>query len=340
MFSGMKVYNEIVEGSLKLKDNTGKIKSFDRFLHDVKSIDETYNNQYLRAEYNFAIHSAQAAARWADVEADGDEYNLQYRTAGDDRVRDDHEILNNTTLPPSDSFWKLYYPPNGWNCRCTAVQVRKNKYPQSDPVAAMDAGNLATTKIGKDGTNKAAIFRFNPGQRKQVFPSTHPYRSSKCDNCDNARLNLSAKIPTPEKCQACKILQKEHEKSEAAKQRDKYLKEMKPLLNKTVEQQSDNGTVSVKFTKKGNKHLYNDTLGRAKTMDKDDLKNLDSLLRKAAFVKSAPLYKERKDSISKFYYYKDKDKELYFHVAESTVKLKNGRETIHRYLYAVTNYLK
>ena len=55
----------------------------------------------------------------------------------DDRVREDHAILHGTTLPPSDPFWSLYLPPNGWNCRCTAVQVRKGKYPQSDPALSM-----------------------------------------------------------------------------------------------------------------------------------------------------------------------------------------------------------
>ena len=53
-------------------------------------------------------------------------------------------ILHNTTLPPSDPFWEMYLPPNGWNCRCTAVQVRKGKYPQSDPAFAMLRGNNCT----------------------------------------------------------------------------------------------------------------------------------------------------------------------------------------------------
>jgi SPP1 gp7 family putative phage head morphogenesis protein len=340
MFSGLKVYNQLKEGGLKLRNEEGRIKSFDKFYQDVKAIDETYNRSYLQAEYNFAVHSAQAAARWADVEADGDEYNLQYRTAADDRVRDEHAILNQTTLPPSDSFWSFYYPPNGWNCRCIAVQVLKDKYPLSDPAQAMQNGYNATTKVGKDGSDKGSIFRFNPGKQNQVFPPSHPYRSSKCANCDNAKLQLSANIPQGEKCQACKILQKEHQKSQAAIQRDKYLKEMKPLLDKSVEKQTDSGNITIKFTKKGNKHLYHDALGRTKGMNKDDLKKLDAALRKATFVKSAPLYKERKDSITKFYYYKDKDKELYYNVAEKRKIEKDGRIDINRFLYAITNNIQ
>ncbi|MDD6471780.1 MAG: phage minor head protein, partial [Bacteroidales bacterium] len=60
---------------------------------------------------------------------DGNRYNLQYRTVRDSHVRPEHAALDGVTLPPSDPFWETYYPPNGWNCRCSAIQVRKTKYP-------------------------------------------------------------------------------------------------------------------------------------------------------------------------------------------------------------------
>lgn len=31
-----------------------------------------------------------------------------------------------------DPFGDEYFPPNGWNCRCTVVQVLKEKYPATD----------------------------------------------------------------------------------------------------------------------------------------------------------------------------------------------------------------
>ena len=95
--------------------------------------------------------------------------------ANDGLVRPEHAALHGVTLPPSDKFWNDYYPPNGWRCRCTAVQVRKGKYPESDSDAACDAGEKATTHIGKDGSNKAQIFRFNPGKQEKIFPPKHPY---------------------------------------------------------------------------------------------------------------------------------------------------------------------
>ena len=116
----------------------------------------------------FSVSSAQMAASWAEVSQDGDRYDLQYRTAGDDHVREEHRALNGVTLPPSNDFWRYYYPPNGWNCRCTAVQVRKGKYPTSDAGQAMEAGRRTTD------TPKKRIFRFNPGIDGQLFPPKHP----------------------------------------------------------------------------------------------------------------------------------------------------------------------
>lgn len=127
IFSGMKTFHELNEAFPSLLDSNGNRKTFEAFLNDVRKIDKTYNSNYLRAEYNFVQSSAEMAAKWERFSEDGDRYNLQYRTANDGKVRPEHAALNGVTLPPSDPFWEEYYPPNGWNCRCTVVQVRKSK---------------------------------------------------------------------------------------------------------------------------------------------------------------------------------------------------------------------
>ena len=109
------------------------------------------------------------AAKWKDFEKDGDEYLLQYRTAGDDKVRAEHAALHNTTLPINDPFWDEYLPPLDWGCRCTTVQVRRGKYPESNSADAIAAGERATD------TPKKKIFRFNPGKTGNLFPPKHPY---------------------------------------------------------------------------------------------------------------------------------------------------------------------
>ena len=160
IFSGIKTFHELNEAFPSLIDENGDRKPFEQFLNDVQKIDRTYNRNYLRAEYNFCHASATMAAKWEQFEEDEDRYNLQYRTANDDKVRPEHAALDRVTLPMSDSFWKTYYPPNGWNCRCTVVQVRKEKYEETNHDEAMTRGEKATGKDTK------GIFQFNPGIEK------------------------------------------------------------------------------------------------------------------------------------------------------------------------------
>lgn len=172
IFSGFKSYHSLSEVGLSLVDKNGGIKPFVEFHKDVAKIDEKYNRNWLEAEYNHAVTSSQMASKWRDFEADGDRYDLQYRTAGDDRVREEHALLHNITLPPSDPFWKQFLPPNGWNCRCTVVQVRRGKYPTSDSARSVAIGEQITDEP------KKRIFRFNPGTELKIFPDRHPYNKA------------------------------------------------------------------------------------------------------------------------------------------------------------------
>lgn len=200
MFSGMKTFHELNEAFPSLLDEDGNRKPFEQFLKDVQTIDQTYNRNYLSAEYNFAQASAEMAAKWENYAEDGDDYLLQYRTAGDDKVRPEHAELNGVTLPQSDSFWDTYYPPNGWNCRCTVVQVLKDEYEQTPHDEAMQRGSRAMAN-----EKTAKMFAFNPGKQEQTFPDYNPYTIAKCANCPKA-LNLAADISNNECCSACNFV--------------------------------------------------------------------------------------------------------------------------------------
>ena len=202
------------EAFFSLVNPDGTRKPFEQFLKDVQKIDSTYNRHYLRAEYNFCHTSAAMAAKWERYAEDGDRYNLQYRTAGDDRVRPEHAELDRVTLPMSDPFWRTYYPPNGWNCRCTVVQVRKSKYPETPHDEAMQRGASATGKDTK------GIFQFNPGIQQKAIPDYNPYTIRRCRDCDIAQGhvpdgsavgNKLAFVPENELCAACKLVRGRYE---------------------------------------------------------------------------------------------------------------------------------
>lgn len=189
----------------------GTLKPFERFLNDVRTVDETYNRRYLRAEYDFVHSSAQMAARWEEMQDGTDRYNLQYRTVGDGHVRPEHAALHGVTLPATDPFWDSYFPPNGWGCRCTAIQVRKTKYPETSSAEAWSRGAEALRK------DKKGIFRFNPGKQQKAMPDYNPYTISRCRDCDLAKGKTRlarAFVPDSELCEACRLLRECWKKAE------------------------------------------------------------------------------------------------------------------------------
>ena len=337
VFSGLKTFHELNEAFPSLVDENGNRKPFERFFNDVQKVDKTYNEHYLRTEYNFTHAAAEMAAKWEEFSHDGDTYNLQYRTVGDDHVRPEHAALNGTTLPFSDPFWDSYYPPNGWNCRCTVVQVRKTKYPETPREEAYRRGAEALAN------DTRGIFRFNPGKQGKAVPDYNPYTIRRCNDCDLAKGNIKlAFVPDNELCAACRLVRQcygDKTKSKRAIERTHYLHEMKPLLKVKHEKPIEDGTIKVGFSTYGNKHLFSDTFGRSKVLEKEDLKDLGKILANSTFVDTSALTHPRKDNIQQFYYYEAElhGKKVRLNVAKEVRIRKNGHIVTDYYLYSVND---
>lgn len=249
IFSGIKTFHELNEAFPSLLDENGNRKPFEQFLNDVRKIDERYNENYLRAEYNFCQQSANMASKWEQFMEDGDHYNLQYRTAGDGHVRPAHAALHGITLPPSHPFWQRYFPPNGWNCRCTVVQVRKSKYPQTPD------SEVEHLILQNDSQNpKEAMFRFNPGMEQKTVPDYNAYTIRRCQDCDIAKgkINLAVSIPQNELCQACRLL-----RQQLQERRVEYLRYLNDPNFKDVELNEKTGGLKATHSK----HTFNGDKG-------------------------------------------------------------------------------
>lgn len=251
VFSGFKTDKELQEVAALLHGENGDIVPFDEFKQKVLAINQKYNVNYLQAEYNFAVQSAQMASKWKEFEKHKDFVNLQYRTASDERVREEHRALNNTTLPVDDPFWKEYLPPLGWNCRCTVVEVLKDLQPVSNSAQAIKAGQMATSKPAQK------IFRFNPGQTQKLFPPKHPYlpKGNECKNCQlGDKIGLIIGASNKRICQTCENIKR------LAK-----TKEIKKEIKK-----ANNWDVIVKT----NKEIQTNLIDLAKNFDFDGIKNI------------------------------------------------------------------
>lgn len=146
----------------QLLDENGKLKEFRRFQEDAESVIGTYNNHWLRTEYDTAVLRARYAADWkrfsrnADIlpnlkwmpttSADPDVFHMEYWRIG-------------LTLPKTHPFWKSHHPHDRWGCKCDLEET-------DDPV---------TGTIPEVDYRPSPGLDSNPGLEPELFSHTHPY---------------------------------------------------------------------------------------------------------------------------------------------------------------------
>jgi SPP1 gp7 family putative phage head morphogenesis protein len=158
-FSAFK--NHTATGDLlkELIGDDGKIKPFQKFKADAAPYINAYNHNWLQSEYQTAKQSSRMALKWQQIQRRKDSYpNLEYVTQRDGRVRPEHVVLDKIIRSVDDPFWDMYYPPNGWRCRCL---VRQTTDPAND--------------IQPDGFVPDTEFNHNVGKTAQLWGKSHPY---------------------------------------------------------------------------------------------------------------------------------------------------------------------
>ena len=161
-FAAAKNYQQLKAISQALLDQQGQLRSFEQFRQAAAEINNEFVNQWLKAEYNYAVASSQMAGKWLQIQKEKELLPLlQYNTVGDDRVRPAHQELEVVIRPVDDDFWSIYYPPNGWNCRCTVLQL--------------DSGRITPIEKINLPENMPDLFKYNSGKQAMAFPPGHPY---------------------------------------------------------------------------------------------------------------------------------------------------------------------
>lgn len=169
-FSAAKNYQQLKDITAAIVDQDGNVRKFSDFKRIANDIAFQYNETWLATEYNTAISSAQMASSWVDfVDRSDAQPNLQYVTAGDDRVREEHAMLDGIIKPIDDPFWDTYYPPNDFNCRCDVIQLPDD----SDQISQRAESDLPDIK---------PMFSVNLAKEGLAFPPAHPYYIGLPDN--------------------------------------------------------------------------------------------------------------------------------------------------------------
>lgn len=130
----------LVDALAKGQTITAFRKDFDRLVQEHGWTYRGKRGWRTSVIFDTNMRTAHMAGRWEQLQASKDRRPfLQYRTAGDARVRPLHRQWNGLIFPIGDAFWQTHYPPNGWNCRCTVraysqADLDEKRLQVSDPV--------------------------------------------------------------------------------------------------------------------------------------------------------------------------------------------------------------
>lgn len=128
--------------------------------------DTNIRSAYMAGKFNAFTESAKTHPYW------------MYTAILDGRTRPAHRSLHGRVFAHDDPIWRYIWPPNGFRCRCTVINMRKSAmeaqgYTLSDsrghmqqvevPVSARNpkAGMATVTQLRLPGMDKA--FRTDPG---------------------------------------------------------------------------------------------------------------------------------------------------------------------------------
>lgn len=89
----------------------------------------------------------------------------QYKTAGDGHVRESHAAMQDRVYAADDPIWDVWYPPNGFRCRCTVVSLSKRQVEEK----GLTVSNRPPTSL----INNETVF---PDKGFSNNPATTPWK--------------------------------------------------------------------------------------------------------------------------------------------------------------------
>lgn len=145
--------------------------NFNDFRKEASTILGKFNENYLRTEHQMTHAVGQNARDYLRILETQDRFPyVRYRTVGDDAVRQSHAALDGRIWKVTDTSWRSFVPPNGYNCRCSLESVA------SADSAQVTTGSQAAKAMGTEFTQmKRDGFAVNRADLGIVFDLNKEY---------------------------------------------------------------------------------------------------------------------------------------------------------------------
>lgn len=89
---------------------------------------ELGSRRRLRIIFDTNLRMSYAKGRWDMIERQAaNAPYLMYDAVNDSRTRPEHLAWDRIVLPWDDPWWQTHYPPNGWRCRCSVIQLSERE---------------------------------------------------------------------------------------------------------------------------------------------------------------------------------------------------------------------
>lgn len=131
----------------------------------------------LQIIFDVNMRMSYAVGRWQQIQrVKAERPWLQYSAVRDGKTRPLHRDWNGTILPVDHPWWDTHYPPNGWRCRCTVIQLsdealrRHGLAPSAaapDDGTARDYVNPRTGEVSRVPPGIDPGFAYHPGKAAQ-----------------------------------------------------------------------------------------------------------------------------------------------------------------------------
>lgn len=144
----------------------------------------------LKTIYDANLRTARAAGEWNRIQrTKGGLPYLLYELGPSENHRPEHVARAGIVLPVDDPLWRVWYPPNGWGCKCRVRQLTRAQAEDhgiSEPVA-IETRKWVNRRTGEEKDIPVGIdpgWERNPGIDRQG--AMERFLAGKIDEADEA----------------------------------------------------------------------------------------------------------------------------------------------------------